>query len=104
MSLVQQSALGSEETAQAVASWRAEQAQRATSMAEQPGRAVASNGTVDITTGIALIALSVALLVGSFLAALSIGGGKYFISVGPLVYGIIRVNRGLQARQATRTK
>jgi hypothetical protein len=98
ITLVDESALGSEETAHAVSAWHAERIQERVAESQNQG-ADYSNGRVDISTGIALIGLSIALMIVSFFAARSVGSGRYFVAGGPLAYGIIRLNRGLEARQ-----
>jgi hypothetical protein len=52
----------------------------------------------DVVTGTALILLSLALPVVTYAAALSAGGGGFFVALGPFFYGIYRLERGRKAR------
>ena len=101
MPLVGKAALGTAETASAVASWHAQQSEAAAAVEEaKPGGG--GPGRLDVTTGAALIGLSVLLLVASYMTAVTMGGGNFFIAAGPFVYGVIRLKRGLDARNAAR--
>ncbi len=101
MPLVGEAALGTPETASVVASWRAQRDEAAAAVEEaKPGGG--APGRLDVSTGAVLIGLSVVLLVGSYITAISMGGGRFFIAAGPFVYGVIRLMRGLDARNAAR--
>lgn len=99
IALVDRGALGSEDTARAVSSWHAERSDRAETSAPSSG----NPGRLDVATGLSLIALSIALLVGSYVTAISMGGGSYFVAFGPFIYGMIRLTRGMDAQKAART-
>lgn len=96
IALVDESALGTAATAQAVSAWHDERERLAASDAKAN---TSAPGRLDIVTGVALIALSAVLLMGSYMAAVSMGGGKYVIAVGPFIYGILRLVRGLDAKK-----
>jgi hypothetical protein len=89
MTLVDERAFGSVETTRAVSDWH-----------EARERAVATTAPnadgsrrLDLVTGSVLIALSVLLFVGSLWAGAAMGRGAYFIAIGPLFYGIVRLTR-----------
>jgi len=54
---------------------------------------------VDIATGAVLIGLSVVVSIVTYLAAVSAGGGKWFVTFVPLFYGFYRLTRGLGQRR-----
>ena len=96
--LVDKDALTTEETAQAVAAWHGAREEAAESPAAKDG---AAQRRLDITTGVVLIGLSVVLLVGSYMVATSMGGGRFFIAFGPFVYGVVRLGRGLDGKSSS---
>lgn len=97
--LVENDALGTPETQRAVASWHANETRAAAKTRDE-----ASSGSIDIVTGWVLIGLSIVLLAGSYAVAASMGGGRYFIAVGPFVYGIFRLSRGWDAQRAQKRR
>jgi hypothetical protein len=48
-----------------------------------------------IITGIVLVVIGLAIVVGSFAWAKSHGGGHYYITITPIVVGIIAIVRGI---------
>ena len=52
----------------------------------------------DVPTGVALIALSALITLGTYALASHDGGGRYMIATGPFVYGAYRLLRGLSRR------
>ena len=94
MTLVESSALGTEETARAVEDWHAQRELAASALAgEAPGGSGTAANNVDVATGFGLIALSVALLAVSWFVAASVGGGVYWIAIGPFLAGLMRLSR-----------
>ena len=93
--LVGETELGSETATRAASAWR-----DAREVAEAPTSTADSSAQhrLDGATGLVLIGLSVVLLVGSYTIATSMEGGKYFISIGPFLYGVVRLGRGLSSR------
>lgn len=96
IALVDERAFGTSETAQAVSAWHGERERLAASDTKAD---TSAPRRLDIVTGVALIALSAVLLVGSYMAAVSMGGGSYVIAVGPFIYGMFRLVRGLDAKK-----
>ena len=95
IALVAAEALGTAESLRAVANEKASaERDRLADPAESPLQSVPT-ARVEVMTGIALIALSVVLAGTSFLMAYSAGGGTYFLAIGPFIYGIVRVTRGV---------
>jgi hypothetical protein len=99
MALVARDALGTPETDQAVASFHEEKRRTAETHVEAGVRPEAAPGHLDIASGVALLGLSFGLFVVSFVAA-SVGGGKFIVAFGPMIYGAFRLTRGLEARRA----
>lgn len=101
MALVEASALGTEESLRAVANAHA-RVREESQAAPAPMPSQASSIRLDITTGLALITLSVVFAVGSWLMAVSAGGGKYFIWIAPFIYGLVRLTRGLDMQKRSK--
>ena len=64
-----------------------------------PEEDIQARAQTDVTTGMALIGLSVAIPVISYVISFATGGGTYIVSIAPLLYGLYRLNRGLSARR-----
>lgn len=97
MPLVDERAFGSRETSEAVAAWHEE---RAAAAAQIHGSASPEDAArFDVRMGGGLIALGVVASIASALASSSVGGSTYFVCLGPLAYGVVRLQRGLAARR-----
>ncbi len=105
--LVDREDLDTAASTQVVSDWRSSlEARRPWREAEELGaversRDPASGARLDIISGAALIALSVLLFFLTYYAAFTMGGGQYIVALGPLVYGMIRLARGLDARKSS---
>lgn len=102
IALVTKDALGTSETEQAVASFHQANRRAREAQTESAAEAEAdvAPARLDITTGVALLVLSLGLLVGSFAVSSTVGRGGFFIAIGPFLYGLTRLSRGLDARRA----
>jgi hypothetical protein len=67
----------------------------------QRRQALARKGRRSIRTGAALIVLGLAVWIGSYAIAVANGGGTYFISYMPIVYGTISLFTGLRDLRAS---
>jgi len=102
--LVSRETLGTADAGRVVAEWNDTQERvRATSHpyrdASQAQDRSAAARRLDIATGIVLLVLSVGLFFGSYALSLASNRGAMVIAVGPFIYGIVRLGRGLASRE-----
>lgn len=88
--LVDAAAFDTAESKRAVAEWH--EAREASSPS---GTAEATNPRVDVITGLGVLGLCLVLVVASCGVTTSLGQSGYIIAVGPFVYGVVRLLRGL---------
>jgi hypothetical protein len=102
MDLVVEDALATEETKRKVISFYEAQARAIDAAASGDAAAdVAAPGRLDLLTGIALLALGVLIFFGLPFFTDSMGGTRVGIAIGPMIYGMMRLVRGLDARKKT---
>lgn len=104
MDLVLRDELATEATASRVKAFHAR------ARAEQEAAAEGSSAVdpiatarIDLTTGIVLLALGAALIIVPMFMTDSQGNTRIFIAIGPMAYGMMRLERGLSARRPEKT-
>lgn len=55
------------------------------------------HGGGDVAIGAVAVVIGLFLTLGSYSAAASSGGGHYVLAMGPIVWGVVRIIRGLSA-------